>query len=55
MGIHSIIISIIITTLFVSYLNAQTNIVWKEHIIDDPLLGPSDLSGSDGLEVADLD
>jgi hypothetical protein len=39
----------------VGYLNAQTNIVWKEHIIDDPLLGPSDLSGSDGLEVADLD
>ena len=27
----------------------------SEHIIDDPLLGPSDLSGSDGLEVADLD
>ena len=55
MGIHSIIISIIITTLFEGYLDAQTNIVWKEHIIDDPLLGPSDLSGSDGLEVADLD
>ena len=55
MGIYSKIISIIITTLFVGYFSAQTNIAWKEHIIDDPLLGPSDLSGSDGLEVADLD
>ena len=30
-------------------------ITWKEHIIDDSFLGPSDLAGSDGLEVADLD
>mgnify|MGYP003675061770 CR=1 FL=1 len=30
-------------------------ISWKEHIIDDPSLGISDLSGSDGLSMADLD
>jgi hypothetical protein len=40
MKIYSKIISIIITTLFVGYINAQTNIVWKEHIIDDPFLEP---------------
>jgi hypothetical protein len=30
-------------------------ISWREHIIDDPSLGPDDLSGSDGLAMADLD
>ena len=30
-------------------------ISWHEHIIDDPLRGVTDLSGSDGLEMADLD
>lgn len=31
-------------------------ISWKEHIIDDPVFGNEpDLSGSDGLEMADLD
>ncbi|MEO2173618.1 MAG: VCBS repeat-containing protein [bacterium] len=30
-------------------------ISWNEHIIDDPTLGVSDLSGSDGLSMADLD
>jgi CubicO group peptidase (beta-lactamase class C family) len=30
-------------------------ISWKEHIIDDPALGIQDLSGSDGLSMADLD
>jgi len=30
-------------------------ISWREHIIDDPTLGVSDLSGSDGLAMADLD
>ena len=30
-------------------------ISWKEHIIDDPVLGPKDLAGSDGLAMADLD
>ncbi|XOV84045.1 MAG: FG-GAP repeat domain-containing protein [bacterium] len=30
-------------------------ISWREHIIDDPELAGMDLSGSDGLAVADLD
>ncbi len=30
-------------------------ISWKEHIIDDPGRGIADLSGSDGLAMADLD
>ncbi|MFV2090119.1 MAG: FG-GAP-like repeat-containing protein, partial [Pseudomonadales bacterium] len=30
-------------------------ISWKEHIIDDPARGVPDLSGSDGLAMADLD
>ncbi len=28
---------------------------WREHIIDDPAVGPADLSGGDGLAMADLD
>lgn len=30
-------------------------ISWREHIIDDPGLGPGDLAGSDGLQLHDLD
>ena len=30
-------------------------ISWREHIIDDPQVGKVDLSGSDGLVMADLD
>ncbi|MEM1249253.1 MAG: FG-GAP-like repeat-containing protein [Acidobacteriota bacterium] len=30
-------------------------ISWREHVIDDPTLGVPDLSGSDGLALADLD
>lgn len=30
-------------------------ISWREHIIDDPAVGNVDLSGSDGLSMADLD
>jgi len=30
-------------------------ISWREHIIDDPAIGIADLSGSDGLSMADLD
>ena len=30
-------------------------ISWREHIIDDPALGPDDLAGSDGLQAHDLD
>ncbi len=38
-------------------VKARSNeyISWKEHIIDDPSLGVSDLSGSDGLSMGDLD
>ncbi len=32
-----------------------SHITWREHVIDDPTLGVSDLSGSDGLAMADLD
>jgi len=32
-----------------------TYISWREHIIDDPELGPADLAGSDGLAMGDLD
>lgn len=30
-------------------------ISWQEHIIDDPALGGADVSGGDGLAIADLD
>ena len=30
-------------------------ITWREHVIDEPALGLADLSGSDGLAMADLD
>jgi hypothetical protein len=30
-------------------------ISWQEHIIDDPVVGGADVSGGDGLEMADLD
>ena len=30
-------------------------ISWKEHLIDDQSISGADLSGSDGLEMADLD
>ena len=30
-------------------------ILWKEHLIDDQSISGADLSGSDGLEMADLD
>ncbi len=32
-----------------------TFISWKEHLIDDPKISGIDLSGSDGLQMADLD
>ena len=55
MEIYSKIILIILSILFLSNIGAERTLYWKEHIIDDPTLGPSDLAGSDGLEVADLD
>ena len=33
----------------------QQYISWKEHLIDDSQIGGIDLSGSDGLQMADLD
>ena len=55
METSSKIILFIIAGLFLSYSSAQTNISWKEHIIDDSSIGPPDLAGSDGLVMADLD
>ena len=54
----TVFIKIILSTSFVisfNLLTSQSDISWREHIIDDPTLGPTDLAGSDGLEVADLD
>ena len=55
MGIYSKIILFTLAGLFISYSSAETNISWKEHIIDDSSVGPPDLAGSDGLVMADLD
>ena len=55
MAIYSKIILFTLAGLFTSYSSAQTNISWKEHIIDDSSVGPPDLAGSDGLVMADLD
>ena len=55
MGIYSKLILIYFTIFSLTLSGAQPNITWKEHIIDDAILGPKDLAGSDGLEVADLD
>ena len=55
MEIYSKLILIILSSLFLSSIGAERTLSWKEHIIDDSTLGPSDLAGSDGLEVADLD
>ena len=55
MEIYSKLILIILSSLFLSNIGAERTLSWKEHIIDDSTLGPSDLAGSDGLEVADLD
>ena len=55
MGIYPKLIFLIISGVILNLSATQPIITWKEHIIDDPFLGPSDLAGSDGLEVADLD
>ena len=55
MGIYSKIILFTLAGLFISYSSAETNVSWKEHIIDDASVGPPDLAGSDGLVMADLD
>ena len=55
MGIYPKLIFLIISGMILNLSATQPIITWKEHIIDDPFLGPSDLAGSDGLEVADLD
>lgn len=35
--------------------DAPSALGWHEHVIDDPTMGVGDLSGSDGLAMADLD
>ena len=49
------IIYSLLACFFISYAVAKPNISWQEHIIDDSSIGPSDLAGSDGLQMADLD
>ena len=54
----ALFLKIILSTSVVISFNlftSQSDISWREHIIDDPTLGPTDLAGSDGLEVAELD
>jgi hypothetical protein len=48
-----------LTTIAATLSEAQSDdgryISWREHLIDGPILGDLDLSGSDGLAMADLD
>ena len=55
MEIYSKLIFFLFSLLFLPLLSSESQISWKEHIIDDSSLGPPDLAGSDGLEIADLD
>ena len=55
MEIYSKLILIFISVFNLTLSATISDIAWTEHIIDDPSLGPNDLAGSDGLEVADLD
>ena len=55
MEIYSKLILIYISVFTLTLSATISDIAWTEHIIDDPLLGPNDLAGCDGLEVADLD
>jgi hypothetical protein len=55
MEIYSKLILIYISAFTLTLSATLSDIAWTEHIIDDPSLGPNDLAGSDGLEVADLD
>ena len=50
-------LKIVFLILFLSpaiQVHTEQYIGWREHIIDDNQLGPADLAGSDGLEIADL-
>ena len=55
MEIYSKLILIYISAVTLTLSATLSDVAWTEHIIDDPSLGPNDLAGSDGLEVADLD
>ena len=55
MEIYSKLVLLLFSLLFFPLLSSENQISWKEHIIDDSSLGPPDLAGSDGLEIADLD
>ena len=55
MEIYSKLILIYISAFTLTLSANLSDVAWTEHIIDDPSLGPNDLAGSDGLEVADLD
>ena len=55
MELYSKLILTLFLSISISSVFADNLIGWREHIIDDVKLGPSDLAGSDGLEIADLD
>lgn len=55
MEIYSKLIFLVLSIFFLPLTSSENKISWREHIIDDASLGPSDLAGSDGLEIADLD
>ena len=55
MEIYSKLIFLVLSISFLPLTSSENKISWREHIIDDASLGPSDLAGSDGLEIADLD
>ena len=55
MEIYSKLILIYISAFTLTLSATLSDVAWTEHIIDDPSLGPNDLAGSEGLEVADLD
>ena len=55
MELYSKLILSLFLSINISSVFADDLIGWREHIIDDVKLGPADLAGSDGLEIADLD
>ena len=55
MNVYDFFLKIALFSFFPFTSITSGQISWQEHIIDDAVFGPSDLAGSDGLEIADLD